>query len=147
MRRARISTIRLDEGATLFVRGHFSLFYNCDIVVFPGGKLQFGSGYINSDLKLRCADRITIGDDVAISHDVTILDSDHHALGGKPIATSPVSIGNHVWIGTRATILQGVEIGGGCIVAAGAVVTKSMPPNSLIAGVPAKVIKENISWE
>lgn len=52
-----------------------------------------------------------------------------------------IKIGENCWIGSKATVLAGVEIGANCIVAAGAVVTKSMPPNSIIAGVPAKVIR------
>ncbi|MFT6338188.1 MAG: acetyltransferase-like isoleucine patch superfamily enzyme, partial [Halioglobus sp.] len=52
-----------------------------------------------------------------------------------------IKIGNNCWIGSKATVLDGVEIGAGCIIAAGAVVTKSFPSNSIIAGVPAKMIK------
>ena len=54
----------------------------------------------------------------------------------------PVKIGNKVWIGAHATILPGVTIGDGAVVAAGAVVTKDVPSNVVVAGVPAKVIKE-----
>lgn len=67
-------------------------------------------------------------------------------IGGKE-KTAPIQIGNHVWIGARAIILKGVTIGDGVVVAAGAVVTKDVPPNTLVGGVPAKIIKENISWE
>jgi acetyltransferase-like isoleucine patch superfamily enzyme len=55
-------------------------------------------------------------------------------------------IHDNVWIGTRATILKGVTIGEGAIVAAGAVVTKNVPPHTLVGGVPAKIIKEKISY-
>ena len=61
--------------------------------------------------------------------------------------TQPVFIGNHVWIGTNVTILKGVTIGDGAIIAAGSVVTKSVPSKCLAAGVPAKVIKENVEWK
>lgn len=53
-----------------------------------------------------------------------------------------IRIGRNCWIGSKVTILDGVDIGEGCIVAAGAVITRSMPPNAIIGGVPAKVIKE-----
>lgn len=55
---------------------------------------------------------------------------------------APIHIGKNVWIGSNATILAGVSIGDGAIVAAGAVVTKNVPPNTIVGGVPAKVIKE-----
>ena len=52
-----------------------------------------------------------------------------------------------MWIGTKATILKGVKICDGAVIAAGAVVTKDVPAKCLVAGVPAKIVKENISWE
>ena len=60
--------------------------------------------------------------------------------------TQPIIIGNHVWIGMNVTILKGVRIGDGAIVAAGAVVTKDVPENTLVGGVPARVLKTDISW-
>ena len=61
--------------------------------------------------------------------------------------SSPIKIGNHVWIGMDAKILSGVTIGDGAIIAAGAVVTKDVPAYSLAAGCPAKVVRENVVWE
>ena len=58
-----------------------------------------------------------------------------------------IKIGNDVWIGSRATILEGVKIGDGAVVAAGAVVTKDVPPYSIVGGVPAKVIRYKFSDE
>ena len=143
----RKSTIRMDRGSRLKVLSYFELYYGTDIVLFPGAKLILGGGYINANCRIRSAESITIGKDVAIGTDVTILDSDHHSICGKPVATSPVVIGDHVWIGPRVTILKGVTIGEGSSIAAGALVTKSVPPNSMVAGVPAKVIKEGVWWE
>ena len=67
--------------------------------------------------------------------------------GSHNIASCDIKIGNHVWIGANVTILKGVSIGDGSIVAAGSVVTKSIPEACLAAGVPAKVIKENVQWK
>lgn len=65
----------------------------------------------------------------------------------KVFAGGGVNIGNKVWIATGAMILPGVTIGDGAIVAAGAVVTKDVPEKCMVAGVPAKVIKENVEWK
>lgn len=143
----RKSTIRLDRGSKLKVRHYFELYYDTDIILFPGAELVLGGGYINAGCKIRSAKSITIGEKVAIGTDVIILDSDHHSICGKPTVTAPVVIEDHVWIGARVTILKGVTIGRGSIIAAGAVVTKSVPPNSLVAGAPARVIKEGIYWK
>lgn len=143
----RTTIIRMDTGSSFNVKGDFDIYYGGDIICFKGSKLEIGSGFCNSNIKIRCSKEITIGNDVAISHDVTIMDSDAHCIDSKDYEMSkPVHIEDNVWIGTRATILKGVKIGKGSIVAAGAVVTKDVPPNSMVAGVPAKVIKENIIW-
>lgn len=144
-RNKRSTIVRLDENSKVFVNGKFNFYYGSDVIVFAGGYLSLGSGYINSDTKIRCANSITIGDDVAISHNVTILDSDFHNIEGVE-NSAPVKIGDHVWIGTKVTILKGVSIGNGAIIAAGAVVTDNVPEKVLVAGVPAKVIRENVEW-
>lgn len=143
---------RAKEG--LFTLGENSIFQCNDMLVYDGAtivasknaKLTLGSGYINCNSEIRCFDSITIGENVAIAKEVIIRDSDMHKVSNS-VMTAPIVIGNHVWIGTRAMIMKGVTIGDGAIVAAGAVVTKDVPSNSIVAGVPAKVVKENISWE
>ena len=57
------------------------------------------------------------------------------------VTKQAVVIGNNCWLGAGCTILSGVTVGDGCVIAAGSIVTKSVPPNSVVAGVPAKVIK------
>ena len=87
-----------------------------------------------------------IGENVAIAPEVIIRDSDDHQIVGSK-KTSPINIGNHVWIGTRAMILKGVSIGDNSVIAAGSIVTHDVPSNCLVAGVPAIIKKEKISWE
>ena len=95
-----------------------------------------------------CAKNIEIGNDVAIAREVIIRDTDaHDIVDGKHKKVKPVKIGNHVWIGAKAMIMKGVTIGDGTIIAAGAVVTKDIPENCIAAGVPAKIIKENVTWK
>lgn len=85
-----------------------------------------------------------------ISDDVRIQDSDNHYVvenGKNKSNTQPIIIGNHVWIGKNVLILKGVHIGDGVIVAAGSVVIRDVPPNSLLAGNPARVVKKDAMWK
>jgi len=90
---------------------------------------------------------ITIGNDVIMGPNVQVFSENHIyndislTIKEQGVTKLPVSIGNNCWIGAGSTILAGVTIGDGCVVAAGSVVTKSFAPNSVIAGVPAKLIK------
>ncbi len=89
---------------------------------------------------------LAIGDNVRIGHRVSIITSDHiytdifTPIFRQGLSAAPVLIEDDVWIGCNATILKGVRIGRGAIVAAGAVVTKNVPPLAIVAGVPACVI-------
>lgn len=143
---SRTTLIRLEKNASLIISGTAEIFYGCDIVVFEGGTLRIGSSYINSDCIIRVDKDITIGDGCAISHGLTIMDSNFHSLNGD-VGSSPVTIEDHVWIGANVTILPGVKISKGSMVAAGSVVTNSFPENTLIAGNPAHALKNNILWE
>lgn len=142
------ATLTLGDNATLNVLDSFRAFSGVYISIADNAQLTLGSGFVNNNVKISCFDKIVIGNDVKISEDVIIRDSDNHTLikdGHRK--TAPIYIGNHVWIGMRAIILKGVTIGDGAVIAAGAVVTKDVPPHSLVAGVPAKVINSEIEWE
>lgn len=91
---------------------------------------------------------VHIGDHVMMGEDVTVITRNHrHDRTDIPMMEQgfeperPVTIGNDVWIGDRVLLLPGVHIGDGCIIAAGAVVTKDVPPLAIVAGVPAKLIR------
>ena len=101
---------------------------------------------IGDRTEIHCGNRISIGDDVIIAWDCNILDRDYHSTDNGVEVTSPVHIGNRVWIGCRAIILKGVTIGDGAVIAAGSVVTKNVLPNSLVAGNPAEFKKEVTGW-
>jgi acetyltransferase-like isoleucine patch superfamily enzyme len=101
--------------------------------------------FINDGSCIFAQNSISIGKNCAISFGVTIIDDDYHGFSLPPYS-APIVIEDNVWIGCNVTILKGVTIGKGSVVAAGAVVTKSCSPNSLIAGVPARVIKQDVHW-
>ena len=86
---------------------------------------------------------IEIGDNVQIGHQTVIATLNHDLDPDKRwnMVPAPVKIGNNVWIGAHSTILSGVSIGDNSVIAAGAVVTKDVPPNVVVGGVPAKIIK------
>ena len=109
--------------------------------------------------KIVCSENVTIGDDVLISWGCTIVDHNSHSIywdercddvinwiHGKKnwsnVNIKPVKIGNKVWIGFNSIILKGVNIGEGAIVGAGSVVTKDIPPYTIVAGNPAKIIRK-----
>lgn len=142
-----IGNLEMYENSEINVSNTFFIHSGCDIMVFKGAKLNLGSGYINRYCKIRCYNEITIGNGVAISENFTIWDSDAHQITNGSEPTQPIVIGNKVWIGTNVTVLKGVNIGDGCVIAAGSLVTKDIPANCLEAGVPAKVIKENVKWK
>jgi acetyltransferase-like isoleucine patch superfamily enzyme len=144
----RASYLHVAPGGTLEVHGDFQLFTGFRIVIDPGARLSLGSGYINCGSRISCFSEVHIGKDTTIAEDVIIRDSDNHAIVGsnRPMA-APIYIGDHVWIGMRSMILKGVTIGDGAVVAAGSVVVKDVPAHTLVAGVPATVRRDNVSWE
>jgi acetyltransferase-like isoleucine patch superfamily enzyme len=104
--------------------------------------VRFGKNvYINRGCTLDLRGTLTIGDNVSISPDVTVLTATH-GLNDPAFGLEhyPVTIEDHVWIGTRALILPGVRLGRGSVVAAGAVVTRDVAPLEVVGGVPARRI-------
>lgn len=140
----------MKKNSKLQVNGKFQFFYGCNICIFENGILELGTGYANYGTQIRCADSISIGDNVAIANGVVIMDSDFHTIeyagGGTNATTGKIRIEDEVWIGRESLILKGVTIGKGAIVAANSVVTRDVPPYSIVGGNPARVIRENIKW-
>lgn len=107
------------------------------------GRIDIGNRvFLNAGSMITSREHITIGDDVAVAYDAFITDSDDHGIEGKPARTQPVTIGAGSWIGARAIILPGVTIGARVVVAAGAIVTRDVPDDTLVAGQPARVVRK-----
>lgn len=121
-----------------------------DFGLFPPFNADYGLNirvgrrvFINGGCKFQDQGGITIGDDALIGHNV-VLATLNHALDPErraDLEPAPIHIGDHVWIGSNATVLAGVSIGDGAVVAAGAVVTKDVHARTVVAGVPARVIR------
>ena len=140
---------------------YVSCYAGCSFALGVNGSAVVGDFTLLNGAMVMAEDRIEIGSHCLISWNVGIADSDFHPLEpaqrlidaqalapfykDRPprpkLETRPVKIGNNVWIGMHAIILKGVTIGENSVVAAGAVVTKSVPANAVVAGNPAVVVK------
>jgi acetyltransferase-like isoleucine patch superfamily enzyme len=140
---------------------HCSIYAGCSFSLGPNARCRIGDYTLLNGALVMAEENIEIGSYCLISWNVGIADSDFHPLApaerlidaqalapfleGRPprpkLKTAPVIIGNNVWIGMNATILKGTIIGDNSVVAAGSVVTKSVPPNTVVAGNPAVAIK------
>jgi len=128
-------------GQTMDERFHLVPPVHCD----HGLKLRIGANvFINHGCTLNDMGGIEIGGDAMIGPNVSFLTSGHPtAVADRRagIIVAPIHIGTNVWIGAGAIILGGVTVGDGAVVAAGAVVSRDVPPATLVAGVPARVIR------
>lgn len=91
--------------------------------------------------EIHCGSQIILGNRVGISWDVLIMGSDYHTPGLGDAVPQPIIIEDNVWISARATILKGVRIGRGAVIGACAVVTKDVPPFSVVVGNPGRVVR------
>lgn len=133
-----------------------------ELLVFAhGGEINIGENtYVGSGSRIWSGEHISIGNNVLVSHNVNIIDTnshevDHieraasvkslyqvgHSTQKGNVITAAIVIKDYVWINFNASILKGVTIGEGAIIAAGAVVTKDVPPFTLVAGNPAVEVK------
>lgn len=101
---------------------------------------------IRPNVTLTAAERIEIGPNVVIAAFTTLVDSDHTWGAGNrsvlynPVETAPIRVGEGTWIGERVAVLRGADIGAFCIIASNSVVRGEIPPYSVVAGIPAKVV-------
>lgn len=141
--------VQIELGNYVVLHGSTEI---CGSKVFEKPVLRVGDHtHLGNNLLFMVAKRIEIGDHCLVANDVTIVDNDGHPtdpakrlqyLPPDPEGCREVIIGNNVWIAKGSTILKGVRIGDGAIIAAGSVVTKDVPAYSIVAGNPARVVKQ-----
>jgi acetyltransferase-like isoleucine patch superfamily enzyme len=107
------------------------------------------NSYISHEVKINARNLIWIGKNVLIGYQTMIMDYDGHTIicDNKKNKSPQIVIKDNVWIGCKVTILKGVTIGEGSIIGANSCVVSDVPPNTMVAGNPAKIIKSNVSWE
>jgi galactoside O-acetyltransferase len=156
--------VRLEIGERCHINGSITLEREI-------GRVSIGDRtYVGGATNIICASRIDIGSDVLMAWGITIVDHDSHSThwqhraedvdrwrvglleGGTQRAAqlknweivpmSPIVIGDRAWIGFNAIVLKGVHVGEGAVIGAGSVVTKNVPPYSVVAGNPAKVVRK-----
>lgn len=141
----RLKLITSKRGS-IIINGKIRIIDNVELQ--SEGELIIGDGGgINSFSRIIAFERIVIGNRVSLAQFVSILDHDHRyvlkegKLELKKFSTSPIEIGNDVWIGDKVTITKGVKIGDNVVIGANSVVTKDIPSNSIAVGIPASVIR------
>lgn len=143
---ARHVRLRVTDGATARLVDGVAIDRFADITA-KHGLLEIGERSYIGQYSVICArEMIRIGTDCLIAEHVTIRDQDHVFGSGLTTAqagfsTAPVVIGDNVWIGAKATITKGVKIGSNSVVAANSVVTRDIPENTVVAGAPARFVR------
>jgi acetyltransferase-like isoleucine patch superfamily enzyme len=106
------------------------------------GRIRIGDRvFINHGCAITARGSVTIGDDVALAEDVFVLDNSGHGIEGGAVQVKPVTIENGAWVGMRSVVLPGVTVGQRSIVAAGSIVTKDVPAETVVAGNPASYVR------
>jgi len=136
----------MQQNSVLKLRGKSAACPGMKIEIGPNSILELNSVYFSFNCKLRCYKHVTIGENTIFGWESQLLDDNAHTVlpGGERL--KPVTVGRRVWVGNRATILPGVTIGDNAVIAMGAIVTRDVPANALVAGIPARVIRTGIDW-
>lgn len=123
----------------MFIEPPFYVDYGCNVTIGKGFYGNFNITFLDCTL-------ITIGDNVIVGPNVCFTTATHPTDPAQRLAgveyASPITIGNNVWFGCNISVLPGVTIGDGAVIGAGSVVNKDVPANTVVAGVPARVIKD-----
>lgn len=132
-------TLKLGDDAKIYARP-----YPARITVAQGATIEMGeTPGINYGVEIYASKSIKMGDNAMIGDLATLYDTDFHRIEeGAEVRQGPIVLGDNVWIGRAAIVLPGVTIGDHSIVAAGAVVTKDVPARVVVAGNPAKIVRE-----
>ena len=142
--------LHMGKGATLVVDGTVQFMRGTRVIIHDGGRLRIGDRVVFNDCSLlTCYLSVSFGDGGGLAFNANLMDTDLHPIGsGDSWSTPslPVQVGDHALVGSNAIVLKGVSIGEDAIVAAGAVVVKDVPARTVVAGNPARVVKQDVTW-
>jgi len=143
---AKGCTISCTEGAEMILTDVY-ISRNVVLIADNCGKMHITRSFIGFDSILVAGEHIEINEHCAIAEMVVIRDQDHvfgdgGLLKESGMNHSPIRLGRNVWVGSKATILRGVSVGDNGVIGASSVVTKNIDQNVLVAGIPAKVLKQ-----
>ncbi|MEY8535458.1 hypothetical protein AALH30_18365 [Blautia pseudococcoides] len=143
--------IRLGKNAVWNAKGGCNLAYGTTIEVLESAKLDAGFFSMNSFSTMVVANHVTIGDDVMIARNVTILDSDFHEIMYKERKynrNEKIEIGDHVWIAANSTVVKNVRLGDGSIISADTLVITDSGKQTLVGNeVKQIILRENVEWK
>ena len=136
------SHIVLEKNSQLKLGNNVNFFSGAQIKCFENSEISVGNNtYFSGPVTIHSKESIFIGSRCSISWGVTIIDSDFHSIEDEHIKSTRVAIEDNVWIGCNVTILKGVNIHNGSVIAAGSIMTRSTTQKGIYAGNPAKLIK------
>lgn len=141
--------ILIDKKKSSIKFGNLNYFYRLgNIEVYDGGRIEFGGNIsINKGFSIVCRSKIIFGNNIMIGPYVMIFDHDHQfnnsliTFNKQGFKSSPIILGDNIWIGANVFISSGVTIGSNVVIAAGSIVTKNISSNTIVGGNPAKLIK------
>ncbi len=145
-----LGRLQVEGTKNIYVGDRCKIKPNVELATHGAGKLVMGDDVILNEYVLISANElIEIGNGTGLGEYTAVLDANHGTKKGihfrkQPLDIAPIIIGENVWIGRNVIILKGVTIGDGAIIGAYSVVTRDVPADTVVAGNPAKVIRERV---
>lgn len=138
----------LEEGVSFKRGGGITLYgEGCTLRIGKGTTIEGAVFSVGEN-----GNTLSVGEDCMFSYDIEVRTSDAHSIvdlktNRRTNPPADVTLGDHVWVAASVTIMKGVEIGAHSVIGTRSLVTKSVPPNAIAVGAPAKVLKEGVTWD
>ncbi len=151
MRAKETCYLLIEENGILHIKERACIGYSSRLIVGKNGHMEIGSMGCNEGCVFVCLNSITLGNDVMMGWNVTIMDGDGHPVGygemEKREGTKPVVVGNHVWLCNGSQLMKGSKIGDGAIIGARSFITGRVKAGAMTSPMPSKIIMEDVGWK